>query len=128
MRHPWILFRLVRSVKTSVVQLPFFKVYKTLRRIHLRQSVKTRWARVKLFVLSGEKLLNTFSAVIQSHTSILEWEAYQRPVLRKSPTSSETQTSNSEIADLLVYQLSYPELMTIENEFRNMACNPQTTN
>ena len=33
------------------------KVFETLRRIHLRQSVKTRRARVKLFVLSGEKLL-----------------------------------------------------------------------
>ena len=32
------------------------RVYKRLRRIHLRQSVKTR-ARVKLLVLSGEKLL-----------------------------------------------------------------------
>jgi len=30
-----------------------FKVYQRLRRIHLRQSLKTQWARVKLFVLVG---------------------------------------------------------------------------
>jgi len=31
---------------------PSGKVFKTLRRIHLRQSVKTRRTRVKLFVLT----------------------------------------------------------------------------
>jgi len=34
-----------------------FKVYKSLRRIHLRQSVKTRRAQVELLVLSGRKVV-----------------------------------------------------------------------
>jgi len=37
---------------------PGIKMYKRLRRIHLRQSLKARRARVKLFVLSGRKIID----------------------------------------------------------------------
>jgi len=47
----------VPGICDSKVTVPVIKVYKRLRRIHLGQSVETLRARVKLFVLSGEKLL-----------------------------------------------------------------------
>jgi len=36
----------------------YLEVYKSLRRIYLRQSVKSRRARVKLFVLSSRKVVD----------------------------------------------------------------------